>query len=95
MGWIIGFFVLLVLSVIVFCVWYMRKDIESALDLMAAFWIKRIKAKVAKIIGKGDAIEEGAKDKALNALTNLKASMDDEFDHLISWVANLNVIKKE
>lgn len=93
MGWIV--LGVVALAGVAFCIWYVRKDIESALSLMTAFWIKRIRAKVAKIIGKADLVEEGAKAKALDAIANAKSRMDDEFDHLMSWVANRNVIKKE
>lgn len=94
MGWIIGIFiVLLVSAVVAFCVWYMRKDINSALSLMAAFWTKRIKKKVKKVIGTADLVEEKAKKEALEALDNLRDEITDEIDRLIAWVSNLNVIK--
>ena len=96
MGWfIVIVLVVMILGAVGFCVWYLRKDINEALALLVKFIGNRIEAKVAKMIGGADAIEEGGKEKILAALDNAKKYLDSTIDGLMGWVSNLDVVKKK
>jgi hypothetical protein len=62
---------------------------------MEGFIDKRIQAKLRKLIGKGDKIEEEAKKKALLALATFKNRIDTRIMALETWISGLDVIKKE
>lgn len=94
MGWFIVLLVL-VLGVAAFCVWYMRKDLDRAIAFLVKFVVDRITAKVEKLIGSSDVIEEKIKKRALQALDDAETYICDQIDVMRERIKKLEVIKKE